>query len=54
MTLVSCLQRVQDRDALEAVSATLEGRTEKQKNPHPPGAFAAWADGPATPENQGP
>ena len=33
-----------DRTALEAVSATLEGRTEKQKNPHPPGslAFAAW------------
>ena len=47
MTLVagvSCLQRVQDRDALEAVSATLEGKTEKQKNPHPKGslAFAAW------------
>ena len=33
-----------DRAALEAVSATLEGRTEKQMNPHPPGslAFAAW------------
>ncbi|MCY4318850.1 MAG: hypothetical protein OXE76_06605 [Alphaproteobacteria bacterium] len=30
------------RTALEA--ATLEGRTERQKNPHPPGslAFAAW------------
>ena len=25
-----------DRTALEAVSATLEGRTERQKNPHPP------------------
>ena len=33
-----------DRPALEAVSATLEGKTEKQKNPHPKGslAFAAW------------
>ena len=33
-----------DRTALEAVSATLEGRTERQKNPHPPSslAFAAW------------
>lgn len=33
-----------DRPALEAVSASLEGRTQKQKNPHPPGslAFAAW------------
>ena len=33
-----------DRAALEAVSATLEGKTEKQKNPHPPGslAFATW------------
>ena len=30
--------------ALEAVSATLEGKTERQKNPHPKGslAFAAW------------
>ena len=35
---------VEDRAALEAVSATLEGRTAKQKNPHPKGslAFAAW------------
>ena len=34
----------EDRPALEAVSATLEGKTEKQKNPHPKGslAFAAW------------
>ena len=34
----------EDRTALEAVSATLEGKTEKQKNPHPKGslAFAAW------------
>ena len=33
-----------DRPALEAVSATLEGKTAKQKNPHPKGslAFAAW------------
>lgn len=33
-----------DRPALEAVSAMLEGKTEKQKNPHPKGslAFAAW------------
>ncbi|MDE0410466.1 MAG: transposase, partial [Alphaproteobacteria bacterium] len=33
-----------DRTALEAVPATLEGGTERQKNPHPPGslAFAAW------------
>ncbi len=34
----------EDQPALEAVSATLEGKTEKQKNPHPKGslAFAAW------------
>lgn len=34
----------EDRPALEAVSAKLEGKTEKQKNPHPKGslAFAAW------------
>lgn len=33
-----------DRPALEAVSAQLEGKTEKQKNPHPKDclAFAAW------------
>jgi len=33
-----------ERAALEAVSAELEGKTEKQKNPHPTGslAFAAW------------
>ena len=34
----------EDQPALEAVSAQLEGKTEKQKNPHPKGslAFAAW------------
>ena len=34
----------EDRTALEATSATLEGGTQRQKNPHPPGslAFAAW------------
>ncbi len=33
-----------EQAAIEAVSATLEGKTEKQKNPHPKGAlaFAAW------------
>ena len=33
-----------DRPALETVSASLEGKTQRQKNPHPPGslAFAAW------------
>lgn len=33
-----------DRPVLEAVSATLEGKTARQKNPHPKGslAFAAW------------
>jgi len=33
-----------EQTALEAVSATLEGNTERQKNPHPKGslAFAAW------------
>ncbi|MDE2759360.1 MAG: IS4 family transposase [Paracoccaceae bacterium] len=33
-----------DQAALEAVSATVEGRTAKQRNPHPRGslAFAAW------------
>ena len=33
-----------DRPALESVSQSLEGKTAKQKNPHPPGslAFAAW------------
>ena len=34
----------EDQPALEAISATLEGKTGKQKNPHPKGslAFAAW------------
>lgn len=34
-----------DHPILEAVSAKLEGKTERQKNPHPKGslAFAAWA-----------
>jgi len=34
----------EDRPVLEAVSASLEGKTEKQKNPHPEGslAFASW------------
>ncbi len=33
-----------DQAALEAVSATVGGKTAKQKNPHPRGslAFAAW------------
>jgi hypothetical protein len=33
-----------DRPILEAVSAKLEGKTERQRNPHPKGslAFAAW------------
>ena len=33
-----------EQHALEAVSAELEGKTQKQKNPHPRGslAFAAW------------
>lgn len=33
-----------DQPVLEAISRTLEGRTERQKNPHPTGslAFAAW------------
>ncbi len=33
-----------DQPALEAVCATLEGKTERQKNPHPQGslAYAAW------------
>lgn len=33
-----------DRPLLETVSRSLEGRTERQKNPHPPGslAFATW------------
>lgn len=33
-----------DRPALERVSESLEGKTEKQKNPHPKGslAYAAW------------
>ena len=34
----------EDRPVLEAVSCSLEGKTEKQKNPHPKGSlsFAAW------------
>jgi hypothetical protein len=34
----------EDRRALEAVSASFEGKTARQKNPHPKGslAFAAW------------
>ena len=50
-----------DRTALEAVSATLEGGTERQKNPHPPGSLPsppgsahAWAAGPDTTASQGP
>lgn len=33
-----------DQPALEAVCRSLEGKTDKQKNPHPPGslAYAAW------------
>jgi hypothetical protein len=33
-----------DQPILEAVSRSLEGKTQRQKNPHPPGslAFAAW------------
>ena len=33
-----------EQDALEAASEDLEGKTEKQKNPHPRGslAYAAW------------
>jgi len=33
-----------DKPALQAICATLEGKTEKQKNPHPPDtlAYAAW------------
>lgn len=33
-----------ERQALEAASASLEGKTERQKNPHPKGslAYAAW------------
>ena len=33
-----------DQTILEAISTTLEGKTERQKNPHPKGAlaFAAW------------
>ena len=33
-----------DQSILEAVCATLEGKTDKQKNPHPRGtlAYAAW------------
>jgi len=36
-----------ERPTLEAVSETLEGKTAKQKNPHPKGslAFAAWVCG---------
>ena len=35
---------LEDQPALEAVSASLEGKTAKQKNPHPKAslAFAAW------------
>jgi hypothetical protein len=33
-----------EQPALEAISKSLEGRTERQKNPHPKGslAYAAW------------
>jgi hypothetical protein len=36
-----------DRSILEAVSTRLEGKTARQKNPHPKGtlAFAAWVMG---------
>jgi hypothetical protein len=34
----------EDQPAIEAVCATLEGKTKKQKNPHPKGslAYVAW------------
>jgi hypothetical protein len=34
----------EDQPALEAVCQTLEGKTQRQTNPHPPGslAYAAW------------
>jgi hypothetical protein len=34
----------EDQSAMEAICASLEGRTEKQKNPHPKGslAYGAW------------
>ena len=34
----------EDQPALEAICQTLEGKTEKQKNPHPKGslAYASW------------
>jgi hypothetical protein len=37
----------QDRDALEAVCKTLEGKTARQQNPHPKGslAYASWVCG---------
>ena len=33
-----------DKDALEAINATLEGKTDRQKNPHPKGtlAYVTW------------
>ncbi len=36
-----------DQPIIEALSAQLEGNTERQKNPHPKGslAFAAWVIG---------
>ncbi|MGH7593932.1 MAG: IS4 family transposase [Gemmatimonadales bacterium] len=35
---------IEDKPALEAICQTLEGKTEKQKNPHPQGslAYASW------------
>jgi hypothetical protein len=35
---------LEDQPALEAICQTLEGKTQKQKNPHPKGslAYASW------------
>jgi len=51
----------EDQPALEAICQSLEGKTEKQKNPHPKGSLAYasgcardLADGPVTTANQDP
>jgi hypothetical protein len=51
----------QDRLALEAISASLEGKTARQKTPipratslSPPGSSHAWVAGPGTMASQGP
>jgi Transposase DDE domain len=44
---ISDIIEIENQSAIEAISQSLEGKTERQKNPHPKGslAYAAWVCG---------